>query len=154
MVTKSGFTTDKSNRLVGINAAASSKTSHLCPYALYILSLYELNWYDMTDKRGEGTIPITYILEITILNFLNPAERIFHSSKVIFSRVGKQTVGEVLIMHTQHVIQIFFYLFHASVTRGEILLVQNTETTSKSVCILTNSKNRIVVLLMSSPHFV
>ena len=89
---------------------------------------------------------ITYILEISILNFLNPAERIFHSSKIIFRRVGKQAVCEVLIMHTQHVIQIFFHLFHASVTRGKILLVQNTETTSKSVCILTNSKNRIVVL--------
>ena len=92
---------------------------------------------------------MTYILEITILNFLNPAERILHSSKVILSGVGKQTVGEILIMHTQHMTQVFFHFFHASITRGKILLIQNTETTSKSVSIFTNSKNRVVVLSMN-----
>ena len=85
-------------------------------------------------------------MEITVLNLFNPTQGIFDTCKVIFSRKGKKTVCEIAIDVAHQVLALLHVFGNARVIIGQIFLVQDTETTTEAVGVLTDPKNRIVVL--------
>lgn len=85
-------------------------------------------------------------MEITVLHFFNPTKRVFDTCEVIFSRKGEKTVCEIAI-NMAHQVLAFLHIFsHTRIIIGQVLLVQYTETTTKTISIFTDAKNRVVIL--------
>ena len=98
-------------------------------------------------KRDEQT----HVVEIAVLDLLDPAERVLHTGEVVFRRIGKETVGVIVVDHTEHILLVVLTCASARLVVRKVFLVQDTESTSKTVGILANAENRVMVLRVTRP---
>ena len=99
-------------------------------------------------KRCENT----HIVEIAVLYLLDPTQRVLHAGKIVLRRISKQTVGVIVVDHTEHILLIVLACASAGLIMRQVFLVQDAEPTAKTVGILANTENRVMVLYLTTIH--
>ena len=80
------------------------------------------------------------------MDFLDPAERVLHTSEVIFGGEGEQTVCIITIDVTHEILAFLGKFSHTGIIVRQIFFVQGVETTTETEGIFTNAKDGIMIL--------
>lgn len=93
-------------------------------------------------RRGERM----HVVEVAVLDLLDPAERVFHAGEVVLRSEGEKTVGVVVVFVAEHLLQIALADEGASLVVRQILLVESAEATAKAEGVLANAQHGVVIL--------
>ena len=84
---------------------------------------------------------MTHIVEGSLLDLLDPLQRIFHAGEVVFRGIREQTVGVVAIRPLRSAHFIRFAELDGGEAVRHVLLIQRLESAPKANCILPNANH-------------